>query len=101
MGQSLQNLTFTELSKSSVFVVKSLAPPPLPLLVGVLIQQAPLLVVAGMPLLLGLRLTHIVVDHAEMWWLLGCAPDFWGKGPGFESDISHNDPDGLQDHCVL
>ena len=36
MGQSLQNLTFTELSKSSVFVVKSLAPTPLPLLVGVL-----------------------------------------------------------------
>ena len=50
-------MTFTELSKSSVFVVKSLAPPPLPLLVGVLntVQQAPLLVVAGMPLLLGLK----------------------------------------------
>ena len=28
------------------------------------------------------------------------APDFWGRGPGFESDISHNDPDALQDHYV-
>ena len=37
VGQSLQNqnLTFTELSKSSIFAVESLAPPPLPLLVGV------------------------------------------------------------------
>ena len=24
-----------------------------------------------------------------------------GRGPGFESGISHNDPDALQDHCVL
>ena len=34
-------MTFTELSKSSVFVVKSLAPPPLPLLVGVLNTTSP------------------------------------------------------------
>ena len=34
-----------------------------------------------------------------MWWLIGSAPDFWGRGPGFESGISHNDPDALQDHC--
>ena len=27
--------------------------------------------------------------------------DFWGTGPGFESDISHNNPDALQDHCVI
>ena len=29
--------------------------------------------------------------------------DFWGRGPVFESGISHkrhNDPDTLQDHCV-
>ena len=34
-----------------------------------------------------------------MWWLIGSAPDFWGRGPGFESGIYHNDPDALQDHC--
>ena len=37
----------------------------------------------------------------EMWWLVGSAPDFWGRGPGFESGISHNDPGALQDHCVI
>ena len=36
-----------------------------------------------------------------MWWLIGSAPDFWGRGPGFESGIYHNDPDALQDHCVI
>ena len=25
--------------------------------------------------------------------------DFWGTGPGFESGISHNYPNALQDHC--
>ena len=29
------------------------------------------------------------------------APDFWGRGLGFEYRISHNDPDALQDHCVI
>ena len=29
------------------------------------------------------------------------APDLWGKGPEFESDISHNDPDALHDRCVI
>ena len=30
-------------------------------------------------------------------------PDFWSRGPGFESGISHNDPDALrlQNHCVI
>ena len=37
----------------------------------------------------------------EMWWLIGSSPDFWGRGSGFESGISHNDPDALQDHCVI
>ena len=38
----------------------------------------------------------------EMWWLIGSAPDYWGRGPGFESGIiSRNDPDALQDHCVI
>ena len=27
-------------------------------------------------------------------------PDFWGRGPGFEFGIFHNDSDALQDHCV-
>ena len=26
-------------------------------------------------------------------WHIGSAPDFWGRGPGFESGISHNDHD--------
>ena len=26
---------------------------------------------------------------SEMWWLIGSALDFRGRGPGFESDISH------------
>ena len=32
-------------------------------------------------------------------WRCGGAPDLWGRGPGFESGISHNDPDALQDLC--
>ena len=31
----------------------------------------------------------------------GSTPDFWGRGPGLESSISHNDPGALQDHCVI
>ena len=37
----------------------------------------------------------------ETWWLIGSAPDFWGRGPGFESGTSHNDSDALQDHCEI
>ena len=37
----------------------------------------------------------------EMWWLNDSAPDFWGRCPGFESGIFHNDPDALQDHCAI
>ena len=40
-----------------------------------------------------------VVVLMEMWWLLGSVPDFWGRGPGFESGISLNDIGALQDHC--
>ena len=36
-----------------------------------------------------------------MWWLIGSTPDFWGRVPRFECCISHNDPDALQDHCVI
>ena len=36
----------------------------------------------------------------EMWWLIGIATDFWGRGPGF-AGISHNDPDALQDPCEI
>ena len=36
-----------------------------------------------------------------MWWLISSAPDFWGRGPGFEFGISHNESDALQDHCVI
>ena len=35
-----------------------------------------------------------------MWWLIGSATDFWGRGLGFKSGISPNDPDALQDHCA-
>ena len=35
-----------------------------------------------------------------MWWFIGSAPDFWGRGPGFESGISINVPDVLQEHCL-
>ena len=38
-----------------------------------------------------------VMVHLEMWWLIGSALDFWGSGPGFESDISHNGPTVHQD----
>ena len=31
-----------------------------------------------------------------MWWLIGSAPEFWGRGHGAESGISYNDPDALQ-----
>ena len=37
----------------------------------------------------------------KMWWLIGSSPDFWDRGPWFESGISHNDPDALQDHCLI
>ena len=36
-----------------------------------------------------------------MWWLNGCAANLWGRGTGFETGISHNDPDVLQVHCIL
>ena len=42
-----------------------------------------------------------VVAHLEMWWLIRSTPDFRGRGPGFESGISHNDPGALKDHCVI
>ena len=35
-----------------------------------------------------------------MWWLIGTAPS-GGRGLGFESGITHNDSDALQDHCVI
>ena len=31
----------------------------------------------------------------------GSAPDFWGRCPGFDSGIAHNDCDALQDLCVI
>ena len=37
----------------------------------------------------------------EMWWLIGSAPDFCGRGSGFESGISHNDPGALHGHCAI
>ena len=36
-----------------------------------------------------------------MWWLIGSAPDFCDRGPGFEFGIYHNDPDALQDYCEI
>ena len=46
-------------------------------------------------------LEQTTILFLEMWWLIGSAPDLWGRGPGFESGISHNDPAALQDHCVM
>ena len=37
----------------------------------------------------------------EMWRLIGSAPDFWGRGPGFESGISYTYPGVLQDPSVI
>ena len=37
----------------------------------------------------------------QMWWLIGSAPDFCGRGPGFESGIYHYAPDALQEHCEI
>ena len=37
----------------------------------------------------------------EMWWLIGSALDFRGRGLGFESGISRNDPDALQNHRAI
>ena len=47
------------------------------------------------------KLQHCRVPHKEMWWLIGSAPDFWSRCPGFEFGVSHNDPDAMQDHCVV
>ena len=33
--------------------------------------------------------------------IISSAPDFWGRGPGFGAGISYNDPDALQDQCVI
>ena len=32
----------------------------------------------------------VVAHWLEMWWLIGSAPEFWGRGPEFASVISHN-----------
>ena len=37
----------------------------------------------------------------NMCWLIGKAPDFWGRSSGFESGNSHNDLGALQDHCII
>ena len=49
-----------------------------------------------------------VVDHwgcgGSIWGCggsIGSAPDFWGRGLGLESGVSHNDPGSLQDHSVV
>ena len=36
-----------------------------------------------------------------MWWRIGNAPHFWGRGFGFESGTSHNDPDARQDNVEI
>ena len=42
-----------------------------------------------------------MIKYLWMWWVIGSAPDFWGRSPGFESGIYHDDPDALQDHCEI
>ena len=32
---------------------------------------------------------------------MSSAPDFWCRGPWFESDVFNNDPSSLQNHCVI
>ena len=38
-----------------------------------------------------------------MWWLIGSAPDFWGREVPDSNPASPtiHDPDALQDHCVI
>ena len=69
-----------------------------------------------------LRVCLYTVCFNKMWWLnrrcggsigdvvaqlrrcggsIGSAPDFWDRGPGFESGVTHNDPGALQDYCVI
>ena len=33
-------------------------------------------------------------NEMEMWWLIGSAPDFWDRSPGFESGTSNNSAAG-------
>ena len=42
-------------------------------------------------------------NSANIWIINmgGGTPDFWGRGPRFESGISHSDPDALQDRCAI
>ena len=35
------------------------------------------------------------------WWLIGSAPDFCGRGPWFESVISHNYPDLMRCRIIM
>ena len=37
-------------------------------------------------------------DDGDVQWLIGSAPDFRGRCPGFESGFSHNDPDALREN---
>ena len=43
----------------------------------------------------------LVGDVVAHYMYCSSAPDFWSRGPGLESGISHNDLDALQDHCVI
>ena len=49
----------------------------------------------------GLKIFEKLLLKLELWWLIASAPVFWGRGPGLESGIAHNDHDALQDHCVI
>ena len=46
-------------------------------------------------------IAQILFKWKAMWLLIGSAPDFCGRSPVFESSVSHNDPDALQDHSEL
>ena len=34
----------------------------------------------------------------EIRWFIGSTADFWGRGSGFESGISHNEPDDTEEN---
>ena len=42
-----------------------------------------------------------VYNILKMWWLIGSAPYYWSRSPGFNFGISHNDTGALQDHCGI
>ena len=47
------------------------------------------------------KIQYCCIQNARRWGGLLVAHQSRGRGPGFESGISHNDPGSLQDHSVV